>query len=87
MNKKENFIKFFTDNVDLFELLAYALQSIFNLMNLTNMSEEEIYEKYEFTNNYDSEKTNRKAIYKMLADIEKIEPSIPYYNYYLNYFE
>lgn len=71
MNKKKNYIKYFTDNVDVFELLAYARQSMFNLMNLTNMSEEEIYEKYEFTNNCDSEKTNRKAIYKMLADIEK----------------
>lgn len=51
------------------------------------MSEEEIYEKYEFTNNCDSAKTNRKALYKMLVDIGKIDPSIPYNNYYFNYFE
>lgn len=56
-------------------------------MKLTKMSEEEIYERYEFTNNCDSEKTNRKALYKMLVDIEKIDPNIPYNNYYLNYFE
>lgn len=87
MKKKENYIKYFTDNVDVFELPAYACQAMFNLMKLTNMSEEEIYEKYEFTNNCDSEKTNRKALYKMLVDIEKIDPSIPYNNYYLNYFE
>lgn len=87
MKKKENYIKYFTDNVDVFELPAYACQAMFNLMKLTNMSKKEIYEKYEFTNNCDSEKTNRKALYKMLVDIEKIVPSIPYNNYYLNYFE
>lgn len=87
MNKKENYIKYFTDNVDVFELPAYACQVMFNLMMLTNMSEEEIYEKYEFTNNCDSEKINRKALYKMLVDNEKIDSSIPYNNYYLNYFE
>lgn len=32
-------------------------------------------------------KTGRKALYKMLVDIEKIDSSIPYNNYYLNYFE
>lgn len=87
MNKKENYIKYFIDNVDVFELPAYACQVMFNLMMLTNMSEEEIYEKYEFTNNCDSEKINRKALYKMLVDNEKIDSSIPYNNYYLNYFE
>ena len=87
MKKKENYIKYFTDNVDVFELPAYVCQAMFNLMKLANMSEEEIYKKYEFTNNYDSEKTDRKALYKMLVDIEKIDPSIPYNNYYLNYFE
>lgn len=60
---------------------------MFNLMKLTNISEEEIYEKYEFTNNCNSEKIDRKALYKMLVDIEKLDPSIPYNNYYLNYFE
>lgn len=59
----------------------------FSLMKLANMSEEEIYKKYIFANNNDSEKTNRKALYKMLVDIEKIDSSIPYNNYYLNYFE
>ena len=60
---------------------------MFNLIKLANMSEEGIYKKYEFTNNCDSEKTDRKALYKMLVDIEKIDPSIPDNNYYLNYFE
>lgn len=87
MKNKENYIKYFTDNVDVFELLAYVCQAIFNLMKLANMSEEEIYKKYEFTNNSSCEKTDRKALYKMLVDIEKIDPSIPYNNYYLNYFE
>lgn len=87
MKKKENYIKYFTDNVDVFELPAYVCQAMFNLMKLTNMSEEEIYKKYKFTNNCDSVKTDRKALYKMLVDIEKIDPSIPYNNYYLNYFE
>ena len=44
-------------------------------MKLANMSEEKIYEKYEFTNNCDSEKTDRKALYKILVDIEKIDPT------------
>ena len=48
---------------------------MFNLMKLANMSEEKIYEKYEFTNNCDSEKTDRKALYKILVDIEKIDPT------------
>ena len=87
MKKKENYIKYFTDNVDEFELSAYVCQAMFNLMKLANMSEEEIYKKYELTNNCNSEKTDRKALYKMLVDIEKIDPSIPYNNYYLNYFE
>ena len=87
MNKKENYIKYFTDNVDEIELPAYVCQTMFNLMKLANMSEEEIYEKYEFTNNSSNEKTDRKALYKMLVDIEKINPSIPHNNYYLNYFE
>ena len=87
MKKKENYIKYFIDNVDEIELPAYVYQAMFNLMKLANMSEEEIYKKYEFTNNCGSEKTDRKALYKMLVDIEKIDPSIPYNNYYLNYFE
>ena len=87
MKKKENYIKYFTDNVDEFELSSYVCQAMFNLMKLANMSEEEIYKKYELTNNCNSEKTDRKALYKMLVDIEKIDPSIPYNNYYLNYFE
>ena len=87
MKNKEDYIKYFTDNVDGIELPAYLCQAMFNLMKLANMSEEEIYKKYEFTNNCDSKKTDRKALYKMLVDIEKIDPSIPYNNYYLNYFE
>lgn len=87
MKKKDNYIKYFTDNVDEIELPAYVCQAMFNLMKLTNMSEEEIYKKYNFTNNCDSKKIDRKALYKMLVDIEKIDPSIPYNNYYLNYFE
>lgn len=87
MKKQKNYIKYFTDNVDEFELPAYICQAMFNLMKLASMSEEEIYKKYEFTNNCDSGKTDRKALYKMLVDIEKIDPSIPYNNYYLNYFE
>ena len=87
MKKKENYIKYFTVNVDEIELPAYVCQAMFNLMKLANMSEEDIYTKYNFTNNCDSEKTDRKALYKMLVDIEKIDPSIPYNNYYLNYFE
>lgn len=87
MKNKENYIKYFTDNVDEVELMAYVCQAMFNLMKLANMSEKEIYKKYEFTNNSSSGKNDRKALYKMLVDIEKIDPSIPYNNYYLNYFE
>ena len=87
MKNKENYIKYFTDNVDEFELPAYVCQAIFDLSKLSNISEEEIYKKYKFTNNCDSEKTERKALYKMLVDIEKLDSSIPYNNYYLNYFE
>ena len=49
MKKKENYIKYFTDNVDEIELPAYVCQAMFNLIKLENMSEEEIYKKYEFT--------------------------------------
>ena len=87
MKNKENYIKYFTDNVDEVELMAYVCQAMFDLNKLANMSEEEIYKKYKFTINCDSEKTERKALYKMLVDIEKLDPSIPYNNYYLNYFE
>lgn len=37
MKKKENYIKYFTDNVDVFELPAYACQAMFYLMKLTNL--------------------------------------------------
>lgn len=47
MKKKENYIKYFTDNVDVFELPAYACQAIFNLMKLANISEEETHKKLE----------------------------------------
>lgn len=87
MKKKENYIKCFTDNLDEIELPAYVCKAMFNLMKLANMSEEEIYKKYKSTINCDSEKVDRKALYKMLVDIGKIDPSIPYNNYYLNYFE
>ena len=56
MKSKENYIKYFTDNVDEIELPAYVCQAMFNLMKLANMSEEEIYKKYKFTNNCGSEK-------------------------------
>ena len=39
MKKKENFIKYFTDNVDEFELPAYVCQAMLNLIKLANMSE------------------------------------------------
>ena len=87
MKKQENYIKYFTNSVDELELPAYVCQAIFDLNKLSNMSEEEIYKKYKFTNNCDSEKNERKALYKMLVDIEKLDSSIPYNNYYLNYFE
>lgn len=87
MKKQENYIKYFTNSVDELELPAYVCQAIFDLSKLSNISEEEIYKKYKFTNNCDSEKTERKALYKMLVDIEKLDSSIPYNNYYLNYFE
>lgn len=87
MKKQKNYIKYFTESVDELELSAYVCQAIFDLNKLSNMSEEEIYKKYKFTNNCDSEKTERKALYKMLVDIEKLDSSIPYNNYYLNYFE
>lgn len=51
------------------------------------MIEEKVYKKYEFTNNYDSEKTDSKTLYEMLVGIEKIDPSIPYNNYNSRYFE
>ena len=87
MKKQENYIKYFTNSVNELELPAYVCQAIFDLSKLSNISEEEIYKKYKFTNNCDSEKTERKALYKMLVDIEKLDSSIPYNNYYLNYFE
>lgn len=62
MKKKENYIKYFTNNVDEIELPAYVCRAMFNLMKLANISEEEIYKKYEFTNNCNSEKIDRKAL-------------------------
>ena len=62
MKKKENYIKYFTNNVDEIELPAYVCRAMFNLMKLANISEEEIYKKYEFTNNSNSEKIDRKAL-------------------------
>ena len=37
MKKKENYIKYFTDNVDKFELPTYVCQAMFNLMKLANI--------------------------------------------------
>lgn len=55
----------------LLKLPTYICQNIFNLMKLTNMNIEKVYKKYEFTNNYDSKKTDKKVLYKILVDIEK----------------
>lgn len=86
MKKKENYIKYFTNNVDEIELPAYVCRAMFNLMKLANISEEEIYKKYDSLIIVIVKKLIER-LYKMLVDIEKIDPSIPYNNYYLNYFE
>lgn len=60
---------------------------MFNLMELINMSEEKFIKNMNLPIILVVKKTGRKALYKMLVDIEKIDSSIPYNNYYLNYFE
>lgn len=67
MKKKENYIKYFADNVDEIELLAYICQSMFNLMKLFNMNEEKIYKKYEYTNNCDNLKTDKKTLHNPIV--------------------
>lgn len=51
------------------------------------MSENDIYKKYNFNCNSSGEQKDRKVLYNMLLDIDKIDSNIVYNNFYLNYFK
>lgn len=87
MKKQNNYIRYFAYNVDEVELYAYINEAIFDLIELTNMSENDIYKKYTFSCNSSGEQKDRKVLYKMLLDIDKIDSNIVYDNFYLNYFK
>lgn len=87
MKKQNNYIRYFAYNVDEVELYAYINEAIFNLIELTNMSENDIYKKYNFSCNNSGEQKDRKVLYNMLLDIDKIDSNIVYDNFYLNYFK
>ncbi len=55
MKKQNNYIRYFAYNVDEVELYAYINEAIFNLIELTNMSENDIYKKYNFSCNSSGE--------------------------------
>ena len=46
MKKQNNYIRYFAYNVDEIELYAYINEAIFDLIELTNMNENDIYKKY-----------------------------------------
>ena len=73
MKKQNNYIRYFANNVDDAELYAYINEAIFDLIELTNMSENDIYKKYNFSCNSSGEQKDRS--------------NIVYDNFYLNYFK
>ena len=79
MKKQNNYIRYFAYNVDEVELYAYINEAIFDLIELTNMSD--------FSCNSSGEQKDRKVLYNMLLDIDKIDSNIVYNNFYLNYFK
>ena len=87
MKKQNIYIKYFANNVDDAELYAYINEAIFDLIDLTNMSENDIYKKYNFSCNSSGEQKDRKVLYNMFLDINKIGSNIVYDNFYLNYFK
>lgn len=87
MKKQNNYIRYFAYNVDEIELYAYINEAIFDLIELTNMSENDIYKKYNFNCNSSGEQKDRKVLYNMLLDIDKIDSNIVYDNFYLSYFK
>lgn len=87
MKKQNNYIRYFAYNVDEVELYAYINEAIFDLTKLTNMSENDIYKKYNFICNSSEEQKDRKGLYNMLLDIDEIDSNIVYNNFYLNYFK
>lgn len=87
MKKQNNYIRNFAYIVDEVELYAYINESIFDLIELTNMNENDIYKKYNFNCNSSGEQKDRKVLYNMLLDIDKIDSNIVYDNFYLNYFK
>lgn len=60
MKKQNNYIRYFAYNVDEVELYAYINEAIFDLIELTNMSENDIYKKYNFSCNSSGEQKDRK---------------------------
>lgn len=87
MKKQNNYIRYFAYNVDEVELYAYINEAIFDLIELTNMSENDIYKKYNFSCNSSGEQKDRNVLYNMLLDIDKIDSNIVYNNFYLNHFK
>ncbi len=87
MKKQNIYIKYFANNVDDAELYAYINEAIFDLIDLTNMSENDIYKKYNFSCNSSGEQKDRKFLYNILLNIDKIDNNIVYNNFYLNYFK
>lgn len=62
MKKQNNYIRYFAYNVDEVELYAYINEAIFDLIELTNMSENDIYKKYNFSCNSPGEQKDRKVL-------------------------
>ena len=60
MKKQNNYIRYFAYIVDEVELYAYINEAIFDLIELTNMSENDIYKKYNFSCNSSGEQKDRK---------------------------
>lgn len=87
MKKQNNYIRYFAYNIDEVELYAYINEAIFDLIELTNMSENDIHKKYDFNCNSSGEQKDRKVLYNMLLDIDKIDSNIVYDNFYLSYFK
>ncbi len=87
MKKQNNYIRYFAYNVDEVELYTYINEAIFDLIKLTNMNENDIYKKYNFNCNSSEEQKDRKVLYNMLLDIDKIDSNIVYDNFYLSYFK
>lgn len=85
MEKRKDYIDYFCKNVDEEELLEYVAEAEFDLIELLGLTEDQILRRYHFSDS-GSDAMFRRALKRMLKDLDMIDSNMVCQNYYLNYF-